>query len=58
MTIDAEAGGIHVLELCTVDDEEVGVDGLELGLQGEDMAQGERSPEGENGAAGIRGGVK
>jgi hypothetical protein len=55
---DAETGRVHVLEPGAVDDEEVSVNRLQLGLQGEDMAQGERSPEGQNGAAGIRRGAK
>ena len=55
---NAETGGVHVLEGGAVDDEEVGVDGLQLGLQGEDMAQSECSLQGENGAAGIRRGLK
>ena len=40
---DAETGGVHVLERGAVDDEEVGVHGLQLRLQGENVAQGERS---------------
>jgi len=55
---DAEAGGVHVFEGGAVDDEEVGVHGLQLGLQDKDVAQGERSLQGENGAAGIRSGTK
>ncbi len=40
---DAEPGRVHVLEFGAVDDEEVSVNGLQFGLQGEDMTQGERS---------------
>jgi len=54
----AETGRVHVLERGAVDDEEVGVHGLQLGLQDKDVAQGERSLQGENGAAGIRSGTK
>jgi len=55
---NAETGRVHVLERGAVDDEKVGVYGLQLGLQSEDVAQGERSLQRENGAAGIRSGMK
>jgi hypothetical protein len=55
---DAEAGGVHVFERGTVEDEKVGVDGLQLRLELEDMAQGEGSVQGKDGAAWIRCGVK
>lgn len=53
---DAEASGVHVLEIGAVENEEVGVNCVELGLQLEDVKEGESTAEGEHGAAGICGG--
>jgi hypothetical protein len=55
---DAEAGGVHVLERGAVEDEEVGFEGLQLGLESEDVAQGKGSLQGEDGAARIRRGAE
>jgi hypothetical protein len=55
---DAEAGGVHVLERGAVEDDEVGVEGLQLGLESEDVAKSEGSLQGKDGAARIRRGVE
>ena len=55
---DAEAGGVHVFEVGAVDDEEVGVDFVEFGLELENVGEGECAFESEHGAAGISGGLE
>ncbi len=55
---DAQAGGVYLLEGRAVHDEEVSVAGLQLRLKSEDVAQGERTVEGENGAARICSGAE
>jgi hypothetical protein len=48
---EAEAGGVDVGDAGEVEDQDLGVEGAELGLEGEHGGEGERSGEGENGGS-------